>query len=187
MCTGSDAQCLGLPVDSRFEESDVLFICPPCHQVSDRKAGRPSPYYVRPMPRTRPNMIFDVRSDQGFYRDVREKALAGPAPPVANPSDEIRTMEPVYESPAEIRGSTQLIPRSKFLSNGIAILNLRLDAFYVNTGDLGKILEPFATSFFPEGGEVSLIYQDIVFNLSDRRREHEERMRSVVGQLSAAG
>ena len=51
ICYGPDAQCLDLPVDSRVEDSDVLFICPACHQGSDRKAGKPSPYYVRSIPR----------------------------------------------------------------------------------------------------------------------------------------
>jgi hypothetical protein len=60
-------------------------------------------------------------------------------------------MQPLYPSLAKLRGSAQLIPRSKFLSDGIAILNLRLDVFHFDTGDLGKILEPFANAFFPEG------------------------------------
>lgn len=47
ICYGPDAQCLVTPINTRFEDPDVLFICPPCHQDNDRKAERPSPYYVR--------------------------------------------------------------------------------------------------------------------------------------------
>ena len=95
-------------------------------------------------------------------------------------------MEPLYESPAEVRGSAQLIPRSKFLSNGIAVLNLRLDALLLDTADLGRILEPFASGFFPAGGDDLLLYQHITYDLSRRRQEHEERMESIVRDLSAA-
>ena len=46
ICIGPNAQCLGLPVDLRFEDPDVLFFCPPCHQDNNRKKNTPTPYYV---------------------------------------------------------------------------------------------------------------------------------------------
>lgn len=51
MCIGpSNGDCLGLPEEESFEREDVLFMCPPCHQESDRMAKKPSPYYVRLIP-----------------------------------------------------------------------------------------------------------------------------------------
>ena len=47
ICAGPDSQCLCDPEDRRFEDDDVLFICPPCHQGNDRKAHKLRPYYVR--------------------------------------------------------------------------------------------------------------------------------------------
>jgi hypothetical protein len=95
-------------------------------------------------------------------------------------------MQPLYPSPAKLRGSAQLIPRSKFLSDGVAILNLRLDVFHFDTGDLGKILEPFANAFFPEGGDGLLIYKDILFDLSAHWDVHQQNMEDVFRHLSAA-
>jgi hypothetical protein len=97
-----------------------------------------------------------------------------------------RTLKPLCESPAEIRGNAQLIPRSKFLGNGVAILNFRLDSFHLDTGDLGKILGPFASAFFPEDGKNMLIFENIVYDLTQSRTEHERRIHGVVGQLRAA-
>lgn len=51
ICIGRNTECLGLPETSRYEDDDVFFICPPCHQDVDRKANKPSPYYVRSTPR----------------------------------------------------------------------------------------------------------------------------------------
>lgn len=95
-------------------------------------------------------------------------------------------LEPLYGSPAKIRGSTQLIPRSKFLGSGVAILNFRLDGFHLDTGDLGKILEIFATAFFSEENSNLLIFEDIVFDLTRTQQKHDEKIRSVIGKLEAA-
>ena len=102
------------------------------------------------------------------------------------PGPRNQTLKPLYESPAKIRGGAQLIPRSKFLSNGIAILNFRLDSFHLDTGDLGKILGPFATAFFPEQDNISLILEDIVYDLAQRQHEHDQKIHSVVEKLRAA-
>ena len=46
-------------------------------------------------------------------------------------------LEPLYDTPAQICGSAQLIPHAKFQGSGIAILNFHLDGFDLDTGDLG--------------------------------------------------
>jgi hypothetical protein len=112
--------------------------------------------------------------------------MAQVAPPGPKPKYDSLTLVPLYESPATIRGHTQLVPRSRFLSNGIAILNFRLDSFRFDTGDLGKILGPFATAFFPEEENVSLILEDIVYDLARSRRKHKQKIHSVVEKLIAA-
>ena len=94
-------------------------------------------------------------------------------------------LEPLYESPAKIHGITQLIPRSRFLGNGVAILNFCLDSFHLDTGDLGKILEPFATAFFTKEN-TSLIFEDIIYDLPRNQHKHEEKIYSVVRKLRAA-
>lgn len=94
-------------------------------------------------------------------------------------------MPPVYGTPAKVRGSARLIPRSKFLSNGVAILNFRLDHFHLDTGDLGKILEPFAAAFFPEDGNGLLIFEEIVYDLSQSQRAHNRKIRGIAEQLKS--
>ena len=91
-------------------------------------------------------------------------------PQGANPEYVIQTLEPLYGTPAKIRGSAQITPRAKFLSDSIAILNFRLDAFHLDTGDLGKILEPFANAFFPGDGDSSPIYQEIVYTRTCQKK-----------------
>src|ERR1700761_7676142 len=108
--------------------------------------------------------ILNSRPYKGFYvvptpHPTPDKSQTHMVPPGSN-------LEPLYESPAKIRGSTQLIPRSKFLGSGVAILNFRLDGFHLDTGDLGKILETFATAFFPEENSNLLIFEDIVYDLT---------------------
>jgi hypothetical protein len=188
ICIGPDAECLDLPVNLRFEDPDVLFICPPCHQDNDRKARKPSPYFVSSTPPP-VSAILNSQTYKGFY------VVPGPHPTLVNTQTHMaspgskheydtQTLEPLYESPAEIRGSTQLIPRSKFQDNGTAILNFRLDSFHLDTGDLGKILQPFAAAFFPEDGNNSLIFEEIVFDLT--QSQHEQKTHSVVERLRAA-
>ena len=92
--------------------------------------------------------------------------------------------EPLYETPAIICGNAQIIPRSKFLGNGIAILNFCLDGFHLDTGDLGKILQPFAAAFFPKEGNNLLVFENIVFDLA--QSGHEQKIQGVIEQLTAA-
>jgi hypothetical protein len=106
-------------------------------------------------------------------------------------SDEIQTCQwtsgkPIYESPAHVRGSARLLPRSKFQSSGVAILNFRLNSFHLDTGDLGKILEPFAFAFFPKESNGILIFESIEYDLPRSQRKHDRRMQKVVEKLRAA-
>ncbi|KAH9016703.1 hypothetical protein EDB85DRAFT_1898010 [Lactarius pseudohatsudake] len=158
ICIGSGSQCLGLPVTSRYKDRDILFICPPCHQDGDRKEREPRPYY-------------------GFY------VFPGPgAPPVA--IDAINILSPAYASPALIRGSAQVIPRSMFSSNGIAVLSFRLESFHADTGDLGKVLEPFANAFFPNENKDLLIFEHITYDLDQSKLKHQRRVHKVAKRLS---
>jgi hypothetical protein len=113
---------------------------------------------------------------KGFYD------FLGPGDPPVEISA-IRALRPVYESPAMIRGSAQLIPRSKFSSNGIAILNFRLRSFQEDTGDLGKTLEPFARAFFPKENKDLLIFEHIVYDLEKSKHEHKRKVDRIVGKL----
>jgi hypothetical protein len=119
--------------------------------------------------------------------------------------------QPFYDSPAQIRGSAQLIPRAKIQGGSIAVLNFRLSTFGLATADLGKTLEMFAQGFFPDQGKLgdtsqidsndsswtdsdntspeksaSLIVEHIVFNLPQNRREHKHRMLGITNRLRAA-
>ena len=120
--------------------------------------------------------ILSSPSYKGFY------VVSDPNPTL----DRTETLEPLYKSTAELRGSAQLIPRSKFLGNGVAILNFRLDAFNMDTGDLGKILKPFARSFFSADDKNLLIFEDIVYDLTQGRTKHKKMMRGIVEKLRAA-
>ena len=91
----------------------------------------------------------------------------------------ILTLRPAYAFPAEIRGSAQLTPRSKFSSNGIVILNFRLKDFQEDMGDLGKILEPFARAFFPKENADLLIFEHITYDLEEDKLKHKRKVDKV--------
>lgn len=93
--------------------------------------------------------------------------------------------EPAYDTTARVRGSAQLIPRSKFLSTGVTILNFRLESFQLDTCDLGKTLEPIANAFFPQNGGL-LISESIGFDLTRSPRKHERKIQKVIGELREA-
>ena len=163
ICIGPGTECLAPPVDSHFIGPDILFICPPCHQDKDRKAKQPSPYFVSPI--SQPvSVILNSQTCKAFY---------------VTPGD-----KPLYDTPAQICGSAQLIPRAKFLGNGAAILNFHLGDFHQDTADLGKILQPFAAAFFPKADQHLLLFQDIVFDLA--QSGHEQKIQGVIEQLRAA-
>lgn len=98
----------------------------------------------------------------------------------------IRALRPAYKSPATIRGSAQLMPRSKFSSNGIAVLNFRLRSFHKDTGDLGKTLEPVARAFFPKESKDLLIFEHIVYDLEQNELKHKRKIDKIVKQLIAS-
>ena len=61
-------------------------MCPPCHQESDRRAKKPSPYYVCPWLDVSRHDFFELRSNQGFYHDTKPGTLASrPAALCPNP------------------------------------------------------------------------------------------------------
>lgn len=93
--------------------------------------------------------------------------------------------KPAYDSPAQVRGSAQLIPRSKFLSTGVTILNFRLESFQLDTGDLGKTLEPIASAFFPQKSSL-LISESIMFDLTQSPHKHKRNIQKVIKKLSKA-
>jgi len=117
---------------------------------------------------------------QGFY--------VSPTEPHANDLDAaaIQLLPHAYESPATVRGSAQLIPRSKFFGEGVAILNFRLRSLDVDAGDLGGILKGFAAAFFGGTDKAMLVFEHIEFDLDINRRGHMRKMEMVVKNLRAA-
>ncbi|KAF8266767.1 hypothetical protein EI94DRAFT_1701500 [Lactarius quietus] len=91
----------------------------------------------------------------------------------------IQTLRPAYAFPAKICGSAQLIPRSKFSSNGIVVLNFHLAGFHEDMGDLGKILEPFACAFIPKENMDLLIFEHITFDLEQGKLKHKRNVDKV--------
>jgi hypothetical protein len=77
------------------------------------------------------------------------------------------------------------MPRAKFSSNAIAVLNFRLKSFHSDTGDLGKILEPFAGGFFPNENEELLIFEHIIYDLQSKLA-HQRKVNNVFKRLNAA-
>lgn len=120
--------------------------------------------------------ILSSPSYKGFY------IVSGPHTTL----DHTQTLEPLYKFPAELCGIAQLIPRSKFLGNGIAILNFHLDGFNLDTGSLSKVLEPFATGFFSADDENLLIFEDIVYDSIQCWTKHEQIIHGIVKKLRAA-
>jgi hypothetical protein len=92
----------------------------------------------------------------------------------------------VYESPATILGSAQFVPCSKFLGEGVAILNFRLNTLDVDTADLGGILGPYAATFFGGDYRTLLTIEHIKFDLNADRSGHRQKMRRVVNKLRAS-
>lgn len=78
------------------------------------------------------------------------------------------------------------MPRSKFSSDGVAVLNFRLESFHEDTGDLGKILEPFAGAFFPKENKNFLIFEHITFDLEQSKPKHKRRTEKIARRLNTA-
>ena len=141
----------------------------------------PKPYYVRSTPTAHLSQSLNTDSQlpKGFY------VFEGPGSPPTEIAT-ILTLRPAYAFPAEIRGSAQLTPRSKFSSNGIVILNFRLKDFQEDMGDLGKILEPFARAFFPKENADLLIFEHITYDLEEDKLKHKRKVDKVARWLSTA-
>ena len=75
------------------------------------------------------------------------------------------------------------MPRSKFLSSGIAVLSFRLESFHEDTGDLGKTLESFAKAFFPKENQGLLIFEHIVYDLEQSKLRHEQKVGEIAKKL----
>ena len=130
-------------------------------------------------------VLTTILTFKGFYLFQSPRAACAPG----CDSDKTRTWTsgtPVFKSPYHIRGSSWLLPRSKFQSSGFAILNFRLSSFHRNTGDLGKTLEPFASAFFPKESNDLLIFESIEFDLYRSQHKHDRRIQEVFVKLRAA-
>ena len=139
----------------------------------------PSPYYVRLTPHCNLLNTELTTPIKGFY--------VFPSP--GDPPDEItaiRALSLAYGSPATIHGSAQLMPRSKFSSNSIAVLNFRLHSLHKDMGNLGKTLEPVACAFFPKESKDLLIFEHIVYDLEQNKLKHKLKIDTIVKQLIAS-
>jgi hypothetical protein len=185
ICIGPNTECLGLPVTSHFEDDDVSFPCLLCHQNGDRKANTVPTMCVWHHDVPRWTILMTILTSKGFYFFQSPQALCAPG----FNSDKTQTWTsgtPVFEYPAHIRGSSRLLPRSKFQSSGVAILNFCLSSFHRDTGDLGKTLEPFASAFFPKERNDLLIFESIEFDLYQSQHKHDRRIQKVSLKLRAA-
>ena len=102
-------------------------------------------------------------------------------------SMEMQSLPHVYTSPAKIIGSPQLVPCSKFLGEGVAILNFRLSSLDVDTADLGEILGPFAAAFFGGDYRTLLTLEHIKFNLDADKSGHARKMKTIANKLRTNG
>lgn len=118
----------------------------------------------------------------GFWHSRRRQGFYAPS----NLGTGGEMFTPLYASPAKIHGSAQLVPQTKFIGEGVAILNFRLESLGADTGDLGKVLEPFADAFIPQGHENALIVKHIGFDLILGSRKHKTVVDGVSKQLRAA-
>jgi hypothetical protein len=97
----------------------------------------------------------------------------------------MQTLPHVYTSPAKIFGSAQFIPCLKFLGEGVAILNFRLNSLDVDTADLGKILGPYAAAFFGGDYRTLLTLEHIKIDLDADKLRHKLTMKMVSKKLRA--
>jgi hypothetical protein len=167
--------CLEPPPDPRYGEADVVFMCPVCHQQEDRKKRRVSPYFVRLNSISLSFTFRELRRFQGFY--------ISPYKGCDMRSMEMQPLPHVYTSPAKILGSAQLVPCSKFLGEGVVILNFRLSSLDVDTADLGGILGPFAAAFFGGDYRNLLTLEHITFDLDADKSGHARKMKGIAKKL----
>jgi hypothetical protein len=65
-------------------------------------------------------------------------------------------------------------------------LNFRLGDFHEDTGDLGKVLEPFARAFIPNDNMDSLIFEHITYDLEQGKLKHKRKVDKVAKRLNMA-
>jgi len=92
----------------------------------------------------------------------------------------------IYTSPATILGSTQFFPCSKFLGEGITILNFCLNSLDVDTANLGGILGPYVAMFFGGYYRTLLTLEHIKFDLDANKSGHRQNMKRIVNKLRAS-
>ncbi|KAF8274700.1 hypothetical protein EI94DRAFT_1695829 [Lactarius quietus] len=149
ICIGSDTQCLGLP---ETQESTLHY--------KDQAVS-----FI--CPPCHQDGDWKAKAHSPYY-----------VHPTLQPKMTILVLTALRASmSAEVCGSAQLLPWSRFLSAGIAILNVGLGDFHFDTGDLGKILEPFAAAFVPKAGNRLLIFEDIA---------HKQKIHKLVEQLKSS-
>jgi hypothetical protein len=90
-----------------------------------------------------------------------------------------------FKSPAEVHGCAQFAPRSRFLGDHVAILNLRLKSLDVDTGDIGRLLGGFAGAFFGGTNRSLLISKHVEFDLDLDMSAHAEQMNRIARTLRA--
>lgn len=98
-----------------------------------------------------------------------------------------QTLTPAFTTPAQVHGSAQFAPRSKFLGEHVVILNFRLKSLDVDTGDIGRLLGGFAASFFGGKNRGLLNSENIEFDLDKGVLAHKQRMKKILGTFRAVG
>ena len=98
-----------------------------------------------------------------------------------------RVLTPTSTSPAQIHGSTQLTPHSKFLGDHIALLSFCLKSLDVDTGNVGRLLEGFACTFFGGMNKSLFISEHVKFDLDTNISAHKVQTGRIVRKLRAAG
>ena len=172
--------CLKLPPNPRYRDVDVAFMCPVCHQQEDRKEQRASPYLVRSNSVSLGPTFWKLRRYQGFY------IIISPYKGCDMRSITMQNLPHVYKSSATILGSAQFVPCSKFLGEGIAILNFCLNTLDIDTADLGRILGPYAAMFLGGDYRILLTLEHVKFNLDADGSGHRQTMRRIVNKLRAS-
>jgi len=92
----------------------------------------------------------------------------------------------IYISPATILGSAQFVPHSKFLREGVVILNFHLNSLDVDTANLGGILGPYAATFFGGYYRTLLTLEHIKFDLDANKLGHRQNIKRIVNKLRAS-
>jgi hypothetical protein len=96
-------------------------------------------------------------------------------------------LTPAFTTPAQVHGSAQFAPRSRFLGERVFILNFRLKSLDVDTGDIGRLLGSFAASFFGGTNRSLLNSENIEFDLDKGMLAHKKQMNKILRTFREAG